>query len=159
MPLISQRFSSYRQFAKAGVQDILGMENLDSALVLEAREMQHIVLFNEQQQFKKFEYLPALFQLAPLNAAVFSDLNKDGQEDIITVGNMKYTEVETAAYDAGLGFCGQIKQGRISALMPEQSKFIIQGECRDAQIIRLADGSSLLLVSKYGAAMSAYRLP
>ncbi len=159
MPLISQRFSSYRQFAKAGVQDILGMENLDSALVLEAREMQHVLLYNQNQQFKQKTYLPALFQLAPLNAAVFSDLNADGEDDLITVGNMKYTEVETAAYDAGLGFCGLIKSGRLSAYMPKESNLLIDGECRDATIIRLADGARLLVVSKYGDYMSAYRLP
>ena len=72
---------------------------------------------------------------------------------------MKYTEVETAAYDAGLGFCGLIKSGRLSAYMPKESNLLIDGECRDATIIRIADGARLLVVSKYGDYMSAYRLP
>lgn len=47
--------------------------------------------------------LPKENQLAPTNAIIVKDLNKDGRLEVITVGNLFPVEVETGRYDALVG--------------------------------------------------------
>ena len=42
-------------------------------------------------------------QYAPINDAQVFDINKDGNLDIVTVGNLYGSEVETTRADAGIG--------------------------------------------------------
>ncbi len=159
MPFISQKYATYSQFAKAEVPDILGLDKLDSALILEAREFKHTVFLNENNTFLKTDYLPPLAQLSPLRSSVVTDINKDGVVDMIAVGNLRHTEVETAAYDAGIGFSALIQDGKLKELSPSESGLLLKGDSRDIKTVKLASGKNLILLSNYGEKMSAFLLP
>ena len=159
MPFIAEKYATYAQFANAGITDILGMQNIDSSLVLEAKEFGHTLFINENNTFKETEYLPQLSQVSPIRNSVFVDLNKDGKKDMLSVGNFKDTEVETAAYDAGTGYCAINIDGSFQALPPYKSGFLIKGETRDIQLLKLANGKTVALVSKYGEKMEVLLLP
>ena len=47
--------------------------------------------------------MPIEAQISPIKSTLVLDLNKDGHQDIITVGNHYGVEVETTRYDAGFG--------------------------------------------------------
>lgn len=159
MPFIAEKYPTYGQFAQAEIGDILGMANIDSSLVYEARTFEHTVFVNENNQFKKTINLPAITQVSLMRGMVLWDWNKDGQSDLISVGNLKDTEVETGAYDAGVGSVLLAKNKNFDALSVKASGWQVSGETRDIKLLPLANGKTLALVSKYGEPMEVYVLP
>ncbi|MEL6942633.1 MAG: VCBS repeat-containing protein, partial [Bacteroidota bacterium] len=102
MPFIKDKFPTYDAFAKAALPDIYG-DKLDSSLALEATEFRSFLLINQPDGGFRIEYLPAVAQQFPILDMSIRDLNKDGFEDAILVGNIYNTEVETPRWDAGSG--------------------------------------------------------
>jgi len=104
MPFISQKFPKFHDFATASLQDIYGDEQLNSALRLTANNFATTLFLNDGNgKFSKAN-LPNEIQMSPIKSAQFIDVNKDNKLDLIAVGNMYETEVETVSYDAGVGY-------------------------------------------------------
>lgn len=157
MPFIQQKFPTYDLFARASVEEILGSDQMNKALVLEAREFGHLVLYNENGIFKNMEYLPNSTQLAPLMAMLAYDLDQDGKDDLIGAGNLIETEVETSAYDAGNGFClmmGKAKKQFINGI----NSTILSGDVRDLKLIKNAKEQYYVLVSNHDEALQLIEL-
>ncbi|WMX16871.1 VCBS repeat-containing protein [Aureispira sp. CCB-E] len=159
MPFIAKKYPTYGQFAQAEVGDILGVTNIDSSLVYEARTFEHTIFINEQQQFKKTIHLPAAAQVSLLRSMVLWDWDKDGQSDLLGVGNWKDTEVETVAYDAGIGTVLLAKNKALYPLPAKESGWRVKGEARAIELLPLANGKTAALISKYGEGVEAYILP
>ncbi|NNE15134.1 MAG: VCBS repeat-containing protein [Saprospiraceae bacterium] len=102
MPFVSEKFKTYSEFAAASVGDIYGEDKLNSGIKLEVNNFYSYVLWNEGDKFR-FEKLPPLAQISPVNDIVFLDVNNDDYSDIIIVGNDYNTEYETPRLDAGNG--------------------------------------------------------
>ncbi|MFD0860794.1 VCBS repeat-containing protein [Sungkyunkwania multivorans] len=102
MPFIAEKFQSYSEFANASLVDVYG-KGIDTAYKAEVNEFRSMVLLNDAGQRFKMLPLPEIAQTFPLMDASFFDLNKDGFEDVILVGNIYNTEVETPRLDAGAG--------------------------------------------------------
>ncbi|WP_104812883.1 VCBS repeat-containing protein [Aureitalea marina] len=101
MPFITEKFSTYNEFANASLQDIYG-EELNSAYQAEMNTLKSVVLINTGSGFEIRE-LPPEAQLFPVFASISTDINKDGYQDIVLAGNIFNTEVETPRMDMGLG--------------------------------------------------------
>ncbi|MDB9960856.1 VCBS repeat-containing protein [Oceanihabitans sp.] len=158
MPIISEKFGSYIDFANANIEQILGAENVKNALLFEANEFKHTIFHNDNGNYKTTTYLPNISQVAPLRSMVFIDLNNDNISDFVSVGNLKDTEVETTAYDAGIGFCALKINNKLQPMALNQSGFYANGETRDIKVIELSNGKSMLIVSKYGEPMESFRI-
>ena len=102
MPFIAKKFKTYESFANASLKDIFG-ESLGSSFQLEATEFRSILLVNQGKGKFKMDYLPKLAQTFPLLSCDFKDFDGDGYEDVILVGNIYNTEVETPRLDGGTG--------------------------------------------------------
>ncbi|MBN4072553.1 VCBS repeat-containing protein [Crocinitomix catalasitica] len=137
MPFIQSKFPSYDDFATAGIEEIYGKTNLDSALHISATNFSSSVLLSTDSGFV-FSRLPSFAQLGPLNSSIIFDMNNDGFLDILSIGNNYLAEVETMRYDGGRGavLLGD-GQGGFSALAPQESGFLVRNDARD--IIRLGD--------------------
>jgi len=100
LPYITEEFETFEDFATAPLEKIY---NLDKAQNLEATSLKSAVYINDGKgKFSKGK-LPVEAQMAPINATVFADINKDGNMDMIAVGNQFSMEVETTRLDAGSG--------------------------------------------------------
>jgi hypothetical protein len=111
MPFIKDKFPTYNSFANATLNDILG-EKINSALHLEVTTFHSMVFLNEGGKMVA-KQLPSAAQIAPINGIVTTDVNEDGNIDLIIAGNNFDTEVETARYDAGTGLNLPIRTQRI----------------------------------------------
>lgn len=99
VPFVSEKFEKYEDFANASLDEIY---DLDKAQSLEASSLKSVIAFNRNGKLES-SYLPLKAQMSPLNGFVVKDVNNDGHEDIICVGNLYSTEVETTRFDAGTG--------------------------------------------------------
>jgi hypothetical protein len=131
MPFVSKKFPTYNAFAVADLEDIYGKENLEKALHYSATNFSSIVLLSAGDGFE-IKKLNPYVQTSPINACVISDVNKDGNLDIIGVGNNYAAEVETIRYDTGVGLVllGDGK-GDFKNLRPYQSGFFSNDDDKD----------------------------
>ncbi len=103
MPFIDNKFPSYKEFANASLDDILGEKGMEEALKLEVNGFESIVLMNTGTGAFKEQSLPKFAQVAPIMGIIPEDIDKDGNMDLIIAGNMYGSEVETPRYDASDG--------------------------------------------------------
>lgn len=101
MPFIAEKYPSYEGFANASLIDIYG-DKINSAYTREVLSFESKVLLNTKDGFQMIA-LPVSAQEFPIMDCISSDLNGDGFDDLILVGNIYQTEVETPRLDAGKG--------------------------------------------------------
>ncbi|WP_462248197.1 VCBS repeat-containing protein [Ekhidna sp.] len=102
MPFIAQKFPSYDLFAKATLEDVYG-DMLDEAYQKQVTDFSSIILINQGNGKFKLGTLPPEAQISPILDAQSVDLNGDGFEDLIAIGTLYNTEVETPRLDMGSG--------------------------------------------------------
>jgi len=145
MPFIKEKFETYSEFANASLVDIYG-EKLEYSYESSATELQSIVLINKGDLVFEKHHLPVLGQTIPILNCAVADLNKDGYEDIIAVGNIYETEVETPRLDAlsGIIMLSNGKDG-YSSVPYQNSGLFMGGNVKSVELITNANNETLLL--------------
>jgi hypothetical protein len=107
-----------------------------------------------------FHKLPAAAQLAPLFAATAVDINKDGYEDIVAVGNDFGTETGGGRIDALNGICLLFDPATKSfrPLSVQESGLFIPGNGRTLTRLRRGDEQVLIAAENKGPTR-AYKTP
>ncbi len=155
MPFIKEKFKTYNEFANAKLIDIYA-EGLESAYQTEVTNFESIILINNGNgRFKKMP-LPVEAQFFPLLQTEFEDINKDGFDDFIAVGNIYEMEVETPRLDAfsGLVLLSNKKDGYIS-LPQYNTGLVLDGDVRDLDMIHMYD-KNVFLISKNKGPLTVY---
>ena len=102
MPFITDKFKTYNEFANATLTDVYG-EKLETSVALEASEFRSVILMNKGGGLFEKQVLPERAQFFPVLDMEAIDVNQDGLEDLVAVGNIYDTEVETPRLDCGTG--------------------------------------------------------
>ena len=97
VPFIKEKFPTYESFANASLQDVYGSE-LSNATQKKATTFASAVLIQTANGFELMD-LPLEAQLRPILDGVSFDIDENGFEDLILVGNIFETEVETPRLD------------------------------------------------------------
>jgi hypothetical protein len=157
MPFITEKFPTIKSFAAASLEEIYGREELDHALHYEADLLESV--FVENQGNGKFEIkaLPVEAQISPVHDFDFLDINGDGTNEVLLVGNMYHTEVETMRLDASYGCILEYTNGRFSAVKSSLSGFSSKGDARDICLIQTGDDQHLLMVANNNEALNIFR--
>ena len=102
VPELKSKIKQYDLFASLDVKNIYGEVNLENSLRLHANSFKSTVLLNDMGKFNSVN-LPYQAQLSSINDFLIKDYNKDGVKDILIVGNLFTSEIETPRNDAGNG--------------------------------------------------------
>jgi len=97
---IRKMLPSYKQYALADRDVLIKRETLDSTKVLEANYPYSSVLWNNGQGGFEMTQLPLEAQLAPIFGTLVKDINQDGHQDILLVGNDFGNELVFGRMDA-----------------------------------------------------------
>ena len=157
LPFLRERFSSYRAFAEASIDQVLGDRSSRAALV-QARTLASMVFLNRGRRFEGID-LPAEAQFAPAYAVNVADLDGDGSEDVFLGQNFFDVPWEFPRQDAGLGlFLKGDGIGRLEPIAARDSGIRIFGEQRGAAVGDFdEDGRIDLAVTQNGAETKLYR--
>ncbi len=98
MPFISEKFKSYNAFANASMTDIFG-EKLQDCTAESCNEFRSLILIQNEDGTFNPSPLPFEAQLRPILDVVSLDLNQDGFDDLVSIGNIYNTEPETPRLD------------------------------------------------------------
>lgn len=157
MPYVAEKFEDYDSFASSKLIDILPEETVDDAVVYEIKNFESVILINDNGKLVK-KSLPVEAQISPIKSSIVMDINKDGNLDIITVGNHYGVEVETTRYDAGFGtvLLGDGKTN-FSPLSPVESDFYVPYDSRSMKQMSIKN-NSLILVTNNNNELSIFKI-
>lgn len=101
---VSDKTITYKDFANSTLIDIYGDDALKSSYHREVYEFSSMLIKNNGNKTFTLQKLPNSAQLGPTLSFEVSDVNNDGLLDVIGVGAIHESEVETIRYDANIGY-------------------------------------------------------
>ena len=145
-PKFRNKYSRYRQYGQATMENLLDDTDRKDALVLEAAQMASVYIENRGNNTFKVTPLPALAQVAPVNGLVSDDIDGDGLPDVIMVGNDYGNEVFAGRYDAftGLVLVGD-GQGSFTPKPSAATGFYVPGDSK--ALVKLRSGNGDLFIA------------
>jgi len=148
-PKFRNKFSRYKQYSKVTVDQVLTPEDLKEALIMEANWMASSYIENLGGNKFIMKALPGFSQTAPINGMVTSDVNGDGNLDVLMVGNDYGNEVFAGRYDAftGLLLLGDGK-GFFQAVPSAKSGFYVPGDAKSLALLYGANGNELFIATQ-----------
>jgi hypothetical protein len=157
MTLLKERFPNYSSFAKATMSDILGKNASDSSFHLQANHFQSGWIENKGGFRFEWHAFPPEAQWAPVYATLATDIDQDGNTDILLTGNEFSMAPYLGRYDA---FNGLILKGdgkrQFKALSLEKGGFYMPGNAKT--LVRLfANGEEWLVGGQNGGPLRVFR--
>ena len=159
MPFVSDKFETYADFANATVDDIYG-DKLLTAYQKEVNTFESKLLLNTGDGNFEVIALPALAQMAPILDIMKDDVNGDGFEDLMVVGNIYEAEVETPRYDTGSGILLiSDTKGGYMAINPATNGLYIEGNAKSLMKIKhVGTSKNMVLVGVNNGPLQAYEM-
>ncbi|WP_321826419.1 VCBS repeat-containing protein [Maribacter dokdonensis] len=103
IPALKKKIVKYDAFASMELKDVYGEEKLKNSLHYSADTFASVYIENLGNGQFKITDLPNVAQLSNLNDMLVRDFNGDGALDVLAVGNLYVSEIETPRNDAGTG--------------------------------------------------------
>ncbi len=159
IPSLLRRFPKNDAYAKATLADILTQPKLDAATRLAATELRSGVFLSQPDGHYRFEPLPRLAQVAPINGIAVADFDGDGHADLCVVQNSFAPAPSSGRFDGGLGLMLRGDgHGNFSTVGPAESGFIVPGDAEALALLDLdRDGWPDLVVSRSNDTTLAFR--
>ena len=129
MPHLREKFTSFRQFAAASLQEIYTPECLGEAHHFSVNTLESGVLINDGTGKFAWRPLSRLGQVAPVFGIEIAELNGDGLPDLIAAQNFYGPQEETGKYDGGMGqYFVNKGGGKFAPVWPRESGIIVEGD-------------------------------
>jgi hypothetical protein len=156
---LKRRYSNYRSFAVATLDQVLTPEQRKNALRLKANMLQSCYLRNEGGGKFTVIPLPKEAQVSTINGMVVDDFDGDGNPDVLINGNDFGTSIGIGRYDA---FNGCLLKGDgaggFKALSMLQSGIYIPGNGRALVKLQSGGGEYLVAASQNKGDLKLYAL-
>jgi hypothetical protein len=157
IPVLGERFPTYDQFARAGLEDIYGAEALSESTQLSADEVAHVLWRNEGDGRFAPSELPVAAQVAPGFGVSITDFDGDGHADLAIAHNFFTPEPETGRMAGGLGLLLAGSEQGLRALQPLESGLLAPGDTKALGVADLdGNGSPDLLLSENDGPLRAF---
>lgn len=157
VPQLKKDIKKYDIFASMDMNSIYGEENLDKADHFITNTFASHLLINEGGKFIMKE-LPKEAQFSNINDFLIEDINADGHLDIVAIGNLFVSEIETSRNDAGTGtvLLGNGKN-EFRVIPLSDSGFFANKDAKKIRQINVA-GEKWILVANNDDELQVYRL-
>jgi hypothetical protein len=155
IPGMKKRFETFTQFATTPLDKAFTREERDGALIANAYRLRSTVLINQQGAGFKLADLPEIAQLSTINDILVDDLDRDGQPDLILIGNNYAQETLFGHYDASIGTI-LLGDGNFNWLPAPNNGFIADGDARYINRIRTA-GLPIIAITNNDGPLQFFR--
>ncbi len=103
LPSLKKQNLKFRDYASKSIQDLFPGASMQSATVGEFNYASSCIAYNKGGGDFDIQKLPVNVQLSCVNAIVCTDINEDGNTDLIMGGNQFYFQPQFARLDASFG--------------------------------------------------------
>jgi enediyne biosynthesis protein E4 len=155
--LIRRKFKTYGEFGAATVQKVFNADELKDAQILSANWMESSYIENLGNGQFKLTALPYQAQLAPIYGILPMDIDNDGLQDVVMIGNDYGMELLQGRADAFNGLVLKNKgKGVFQPVELNESGFCVPKNARALAKIRLADQKELVLATQNKGALRVF---
>ncbi len=156
IPDLKSEFKNYDLFASLNLKEIYG-PSLEESYHLDAKHFESILLVNENGHFTP-KKLPYQAQFSSINDILVKDYNSDGFEDILLIGNLFHSEIETPRNDAGIGLLlTNEKDNNFTPMSVNHSGFFASKDAKKAIEIEIG-GTTHVLVANNNDSLQIFSL-
>ena len=146
VPVLKTKFKKYDLFAQLNAEQVYGEKQLEEAFHIEATDFRSAVLMSTPSGYAH-QPLPTRAQLSSINDFTLLDIDADGVEEVLYVGNLYVSEIETPRNDAGIGGVLRMnKMGAFEVLPVKESGFYTPGDAKKIKPLRV-QGQTYLLIA------------
>jgi enediyne biosynthesis protein E4 len=159
LPAVLKRFPSFDSYGRATLAEIVGADKLAKARRFAATELQSGVFLSQPDGTYRFEPLPRIAQISPLQGLVAGDFGGDGHAGVYAVQNSFAPVTSIGRFDGGLSqLLRGDGHGHFTAVAPIESGLIVSGDAKALALIDLdEDGWPDLLVTRNDDTTLAFR--
>ena len=156
MTAMKARFRDYTTWAEVSFKNAFLKEEIADALVLKCQTFSSAYIENKGAGKFEMHALPVEAQLSPIYGMLCTDIDNDGNLDVVCAGNSYAPEVQTGRDDAqGMLI---LKGNGKGSFVADRTEFNTASDNKAISSIQSADGSRLLLVSSNSGSLKAYRV-
>ncbi|HEY4247068.1 MAG TPA: FG-GAP-like repeat-containing protein [Lacunisphaera sp.] len=138
IPTIPKRYVRNDYYSRATLGEILGEEKLTEARRFAATEFRSGVFLSQPDGTYRFEPLPRIAQIAPLQGVVAGDFDGDGNADIYAVQNSYSPIPLVGRFDGGLSqLLRGDGHGHFTAVPLARSNLIVPGDAKALAVLDL----------------------
>jgi hypothetical protein len=159
IPSVLKRYPRNNSYARATLGEILGEDRLAAARRFAATELRSGVFLSQADGTYRFEPLPRIAQIAPLQGVVAGDFDGDGHADIYAVQNSYAPIASVGRFDGGLGqLLRGDGHGHFTPVPGAKSGLFVPGDAKALAVLDLdQDGWPDFLVSRNNDTTMAFR--
>lgn len=158
IPGVKKEVPKYSIYGKKTFSEIIVEKRLKNATIYTSTNFATSLIENNGDAKLILKPLPNMVQVSPTFGTLFADINGDGKDDLITIGNSYASETLNGWYDAGIGcvLTGN-GAGKFSPVPVTQSGFFVD---RDAKaLVRLnTPGGDLYLATQNRDSLKVYKV-
>ena len=142
---LRRKFTSYKSYADATLEDIFSEAELKDASRLKATHLATAYFENVNGHFEE-KALPIEAQFSPVYKIIVQDWNKDGYDDLLLLGNNDYPRLKMGKMDANFGtLLLNDGKGNFRFVSNKEAGLLVPGDVKDAAIIRVKSNRYLLI--------------
>jgi hypothetical protein len=159
IPQILKRYRRNDYYARATLGEILGEDRLAAAQRFAATELRSGVFLSQPDGTHRFEPLPRIAQVSPIQGLAAGDFDGDGRADIYAVQNSYSPVPSVGRFDGGLSqLLRGDGRGGFLAVPPAESGLVVPGDAKGLAVADLDhDGWPDFLVTRNNGATLALR--
>jgi hypothetical protein len=140
-PGILKRYPWADNYASATLPQIFGKDKLAAARRFAATEFRSGVFLSQPDGTYRFEPLPRIAQISPLQGLVAGDFDGDGHADIYAVQNSYAPIPSVGRFDGGLSqMLRGDGHGHFTAVPPAESGLIVPGDAKALAVLDFDQG-------------------
>lgn len=150
----------YSLYGGMGIRDLFSNVKLQNSMVLKSTMLSSVYIQNNGNNKFEVKQLPTEAQFAPMFGTLVTDLNEDGNLDILAVGNSYACEVLSGYYDAGIGnYLQGDGTGNFKTVPVTQSGFFVDGDAKALARLISKEGRELFLVTQNRDSLKVFMKP
>jgi len=151
LDLIRNEYNSFKSFANQTMSDIFTSEQIEKSVHYQADTFASMYFQNNGDGTFTTNELPNSAQLSPILDLVSHDLDKDGNLDLISAGNIFSVHPDVSRADAGNGLWMKGNgNGNFKAISPFKSGLLAPHDVKDIKLIKTSSGINLLVTNNSG---------
>jgi len=159
IPSVRRRFPRNNAYARATLGEIVGDERLAAAERFTATELRSGVFLSQPDGTYRFEPLPRIAQISPLQGLAAGYFEGDGRADIYAVQNSYAPIPPVGRFDGGLSqLLRGDGRGHFTPVAPAESGLVVPGDAKALAVLDLYhDGWPDFLVTRNNATTLVFR--
>jgi hypothetical protein len=159
IPSVLKRYPRFDLYGRATLGEILGENKLAAARRFAATEFRSGVFLSQSDGTYRFDPLPRIAQISPLQGLVAGDFDGDGHADIYAVQNSYAPVVYVGRFDGGLSqLLRGDGRGHFTPVPVAESGLLVPGDAKALAVLDLdQDGWPDFLVSRNNNTTLAFR--